>query len=114
MFDSFWHSLRGCVCDQIAACDQFTYIQQYTKATASLNVAVAGSIVLHHFALASGMPVAERKGQKFVTDEGRGKLDRYEHPTDYEQQVIEEKRRLRAAKRQKEAVAPADDDGKTA
>ncbi|KAF4660616.1 hypothetical protein FOL47_007076 [Perkinsus chesapeaki] len=86
---------------QIAACDHFTYIEQYTKATASLNVAIAGSIVLHHFAMVSGMPVAAREGQKFVTDEGRGKLDRYEHPTEYEKQVIDEKRKERAAKRQK-------------
>jgi len=31
-------------------CDHFVYIPQYTDKTASLNVAVAGSIIFHHFA----------------------------------------------------------------
>jgi len=31
-------------------CDHFVYIPQYTEKTASLNVAVAGSIIFHHFA----------------------------------------------------------------
>ena len=36
---------------QIAMCDHFVYIPQYTDKTASLNVAIAGSIIFHHFAL---------------------------------------------------------------
>ena len=31
--------------NQIAICDHFVYIPQYTDKTASLNVAIAGSIV---------------------------------------------------------------------
>lgn len=31
-------------------CDHFVYIPQYTEKTASLNVAIAGSIIFHHFA----------------------------------------------------------------
>ena len=37
--------------NQIDICDQFVYIPQHTGKIASLNVAVAGSIVLHHFAV---------------------------------------------------------------
>jgi tRNA G18 (ribose-2'-O)-methylase SpoU len=36
---------------QIAMCDHFVYIPQYTDKTASLNVAIAGSIIFHHFAM---------------------------------------------------------------
>lgn len=36
---------------QMRACDGFVYIAQFGTGTASLNVAVAGSIVLHRFAL---------------------------------------------------------------
>lgn len=39
---------------QMALCDSFVYIPQYGAGTASLNVAVACSIVLHHFALWAG------------------------------------------------------------
>lgn len=35
--------------NQIAICDHFVYIEQYTNKIASLNVAIAGSIVFHHF-----------------------------------------------------------------
>jgi len=35
---------------QKAICDHFVYIPQYTNKTASLNIAVAGSIIFHHFA----------------------------------------------------------------
>ena len=40
---------------QMNVCDFFTYIPQHSGATASLNVLVAGSIVLQHFALWSGI-----------------------------------------------------------
>lgn len=39
---------------QMALCDRFVYISQYGAGTASLNVAVAASIVLHQFALWAG------------------------------------------------------------
>lgn len=35
---------------QKAVCDRFVYIPQYSAATASLNVAVAGGIIFHAFA----------------------------------------------------------------
>ena len=37
--------------NQIDICDHFVYIPQYTEKTASLNVAIAGSIIFHHFAI---------------------------------------------------------------
>lgn len=51
---------------QIRCCDKLVYIPQYGCGTASLNVAVATSIVLHHFALWAGYEERERQGQKFV------------------------------------------------
>lgn len=36
---------------QMRACDGFVYIAQFGTGTASLNVAVAGSIVMHRYAL---------------------------------------------------------------
>ena len=53
----------------MAACDSFAYIPQYGPGTASLNVAVAASIVLHHFALWAGYAEREREGQKYVVEE---------------------------------------------
>ena len=50
---------------QIAMCDQFVYIPQYTNKTASLNVAIAGSIIFHHFALYAAYPESGRTGEKF-------------------------------------------------
>ncbi|KDD72967.1 hypothetical protein H632_c2682p0 [Helicosporidium sp. ATCC 50920] len=47
-------------------CDAFTYIPQYGRGTASLNVAVATSIVLQHFATWAGYAEREREGFKFV------------------------------------------------
>eukprot|EP00898_Chlorokybus_atmophyticus_P006855 jgi/Chlat1/7170/Chrsp57S06840 len=51
---------------QMAICDEFVYIQQYGSGTASLNVAVAASIVFHHFALWAGFQERQRQGNKFV------------------------------------------------
>ena len=57
--------------NQIAMCDHFVYIPQYTDKTASLNVAIAGSIIFHHFALYAKYPEAGRAGQKFTIGEYR-------------------------------------------
>eukprot|EP00929_Paragymnodinium_shiwhaense_P086196 TRINITY_DN46729_c0_g1_i1.p2 TRINITY_DN46729_c0_g1~~TRINITY_DN46729_c0_g1_i1.p2 ORF type:complete len:249 (-),score=72.17 TRINITY_DN46729_c0_g1_i1:216-962(-) len=92
---------------QKAACDFFVYIPQYTGATASLNVAIAGSIVLHHFALWAGMAEHQRAGEKFVVEQ-RTALDRYQKPTDFQKAEIERKRAERAKKRQLEDDAPDD------
>lgn len=50
---------------QISHCDSLIYIPQHGPGTASLNVAVAASIVLHHFAIWAGMPERERTGPKY-------------------------------------------------
>ena len=50
-------------------CDTFVYIQQYGAGTASLNVSVAASIVLHHFALWAGYQERSRHGEKFDVGE---------------------------------------------
>ena len=54
---------------QIAMCDHFVYIPQYTDKTASLNVAIAGSIIFHHFAMYAKYPEAGRSGEKFEVGE---------------------------------------------
>ena len=43
-----------------ALCDHFVYIPQFSQGTASLNVAIATSIVLHHFATWAGYTEAPR------------------------------------------------------
>ncbi|GJP54917.1 hypothetical protein CLOM_g13931 [Closterium sp. NIES-68] len=50
---------------ELAVCDSFVYIPQHGPGTASLNVIVAASIVLHHFAVWARYPVREREGAKF-------------------------------------------------
>lgn len=54
---------------QMRLCDRFVYIPQYGVGTASLNVAVAASIVLHRFAVWAGYPENERHNQKFNVGE---------------------------------------------
>ena len=86
---------------QIAACDKFVYVPQYSGATASLNVFIAGSIVLHHFAVWAGFSEHSRDGGKFIVESGRGALERYQNPTNWEKSEIDKKRTERAAKKAK-------------
>ncbi len=51
---------------QMALCDSFVYIAQYGAGTASLNVTVATTVVLHHFALWAGYQEHARDGYKYV------------------------------------------------
>mmetsp|Transcript_29902 Transcript_29902/g.52498 ORF Transcript_29902/g.52498 Transcript_29902/m.52498 type:complete len:220 (-) Transcript_29902:113-772(-) len=53
------------------ACDEFIYIPQYGHGTASLNVSVAASIILHHFAVWAGYGETGRDGFKYVVDESK-------------------------------------------
>lgn len=53
---------------QVAICDSFVFIPQFGPGTASLNVACAASIVLHHFATWAQYPQRQRDGSKFVVD----------------------------------------------
>jgi hypothetical protein len=61
--------MQGLSSNQKAACDKFVYIPQYGPGTASLNVAVACSIVLHHYALWAEYEERARQGEKFVVAE---------------------------------------------
>ena len=61
---------QGLNAKQLALCDAFVYIPQHGAGTASLNVAVAAAIVLHHFALWAGYP--ERGRQVCVWGGGQG------------------------------------------
>jgi tRNA G18 (ribose-2'-O)-methylase SpoU len=55
---------------QIAAeCDGFVYIPHYGHGTASLNVAVAGSIILQYYSSWAALAETRRSGEKFVVDE---------------------------------------------
>ena len=51
---------------QMTLCDSFVYIAQYGAGTASLNVTVATTVVLHHFALWAGYREHARDGCKYV------------------------------------------------
>jgi hypothetical protein len=61
--------LQGLSDKQKQQCDSFVYISQYGNGTASLNVAVACSIVLHHFAISAGYPERQRHGEKYLLDD---------------------------------------------
>ncbi|CAL8465197.1 g4732 [Coccomyxa elongata] len=54
---------------QAQLCNAFVYIPQYGAGTASLNVTVAASIVLQHFAVWAGYPERPRTGEKFEIGE---------------------------------------------
>lgn len=47
-------------------CDDFVFIPQYQSNTESLNVAVAGSIIFHHFARSVGYTPSPFEDEKFV------------------------------------------------
>lgn len=46
-------------------CDQFVYIPQYTSKTGSLNVAIAGSIIFHHYAIWANYPEHKYTNEKY-------------------------------------------------
>ncbi|KAI5654186.1 hypothetical protein M9H77_31373 [Catharanthus roseus] len=63
---------QGLSAKQSEICDFFVYIPQYGCGTASLNVTVAASIVLHQFGVWAGFPERNREGNKFVVAERPG------------------------------------------
>ncbi|CEM20198.1 unnamed protein product [Vitrella brassicaformis CCMP3155] len=98
----------GMTAKQLQMCDRFVYTPQYGGGTASLNVTVAGSIVLHHFAIWAGFREGSRTGHKFDVAPVRSKLEQYERPTDQE---LAERMRLRdqrSARRQFDGDEGAD------
>nr|XP_010914344.1 uncharacterized protein LOC105039776 isoform X1 [Elaeis guineensis] len=73
-------------------CDFFVYIPQYGGGTASLNVTVAASIVLHHFGVWAGFPERSREGNKFTVAEKPLKQVRRNFCADSIESVIEERK----------------------
>ncbi|MED6119755.1 hypothetical protein PIB30_014617 [Stylosanthes scabra] len=76
-------------------CDFFVYIPQYGGGTASLNVTVAASIVLHHFAVWAGFGERCRDGNKFVVAERPVKQVRRNFCTETEDAIVEERKSRR-------------------
>lgn len=73
-------------------CDFFIYIPQYGCGTASLNVTVAASIVLHHFGVWAGFPERSRDGSKFIVAERPVKQVRRNFCSETADAIIEERK----------------------
>ncbi|XP_042516427.1 putative TrmH family tRNA/rRNA methyltransferase [Macadamia integrifolia] len=73
-------------------CDFFVYIPQYGCGTASLNVTVAASIVLHHFGVWAGFLERTRDGNKFVVADRPMKQVRKNYCSETDEAVIEERK----------------------
>ncbi|XP_047334319.1 putative TrmH family tRNA/rRNA methyltransferase [Impatiens glandulifera] len=73
-------------------CDFFVYIPQYGCGTASLNVTVAASIVLHHFGAWAGFSERSRDGNKYVVADRPAKQGRRNYCADDADNVAEERR----------------------
>lgn len=76
-------------------CDFFVYIPQYGGGTASLNVTVAASIVLHHFGVWAGFPERGREGNKFVVADKPKGQSRGLYCSESVEDVIEERKARR-------------------
>ncbi|KAK3025273.1 hypothetical protein RJ639_044075 [Escallonia herrerae] len=73
-------------------CDFFVYIPQYGGGTASLNVTVAASIILHHFGVWAGFSERTRDGKKFTVAERPVKSVGRGFCTETADSVIEERK----------------------
>lgn len=84
---------------QLKLCDTFVYIPQHGEGTASLNVTVATSIVLHHFAIWAGYQESSRHGFKFdVAAPSQRTAPRGQVPlTDAEAQALKKSRQTSAS-----------------
>ncbi|KAI0504335.1 hypothetical protein KFK09_015287 [Dendrobium nobile] len=76
-------------------CDFFVYIPQYGCGTASLNVTVAASIVLHHFGAWAGFAERSRNGNKFSVAERPVKQSRRNFCSESVESIIEERKNRR-------------------
>mmetsp|Transcript_33666 Transcript_33666/g.95249 ORF Transcript_33666/g.95249 Transcript_33666/m.95249 type:complete len:227 (-) Transcript_33666:964-1644(-) len=95
--------------NQMDICDGFVYIPQYGPGTASLNVACAASIVLHHFSVWAGMEEREREGFKFVVDD-RPMRTAPRGCVPLTEEELEEKRRLRIQAAEADGDCAPDED----
>ncbi|PIA44715.1 hypothetical protein AQUCO_01700363v1 [Aquilegia coerulea] len=82
----------GLSAKECGICDFFVYIPQYGCGTASLNVTVAASIVLHHFGVWAGFSERTREGNKFVVAEKPVKQVRRNYCAETKESVIEERK----------------------
>ncbi|XP_042414013.1 uncharacterized tRNA/rRNA methyltransferase YsgA-like isoform X1 [Zingiber officinale] len=73
-------------------CDFFVYIPQYGCGTASLNVTVAASIVLHHFAVWAGFCERNREGNKFSVADKPLKQMRRNYCAESVEAIVEERK----------------------
>ncbi|KAK8954773.1 hypothetical protein KSP39_PZI002741 [Platanthera zijinensis] len=85
----------GLSAKELEICDFFVYIPQYGGGTASLNVTVAASIVLHHFGAWAGFAERSREGNKFGVADRPLKQARRNFCTKSVESVIEERRNRR-------------------
>ncbi|KAI9115071.1 hypothetical protein K1719_014084 [Acacia pycnantha] len=76
-------------------CDFFVYIPHYGGGTASLNVTVAASIVLHHFGVWAGFAERSRDGNKFIVAEKPMKQGRRNYCAETEETIAEERKARR-------------------
>ena len=93
--------------NQKAICDGFVYIRQHGPGTASLNVSIAASIVMHHFALWAGYDERAREGEKYLVQERRVRT----HKRGIFGEDPEEVRARRAAAREAREQAEAEAGG---
>ncbi|KAL6293289.1 hypothetical protein ACE6H2_001431 [Prunus campanulata] len=82
----------GLSAKELEICDFFVYIPQYGGGTASLNVTVAASIVLHQFGVWAGFPERTRDGNKFIVAEKPVKQTRRSFCAETADSVIEERK----------------------
>ena len=101
-FLPFW---RGLTAAQKSVCDHFVYIPQHGNGTASLNVATATAIVLHHFAVWAGMPEQPREAgrDKFVVEPP----PKFDGTLTVDQLALRESRKQRKDRAAAEAAAAA-------
>lgn len=88
----FFSATSGLSAKECEFCDYFVYIPQYGCGTASLNVTVAASIVLHHFAVWAGFPERTRDGNKFVVAERPARKVGRNFSTETAESVTEERK----------------------
>lgn len=70
-------------------CDQFIYIEQYSAKTGSLNVAIAGSILFHHFGVWAGFEVAKFTNEKFDVEQKKNFQEIYLNESNFKDKILD-------------------------
>jgi tRNA C32,U32 (ribose-2'-O)-methylase TrmJ len=102
---------HGLTEQQKAICDGYVYIPQYGSGTASLNVSVAASIVMHHFALWAQYDERAREGEKFIVAERRQRTSKRGVIGEHPDAVRARRAAARLAARNDDRDDNVDDDG---